>query len=210
MFDYFDFKVVLNHPAAVERWRQTVSELERVGLKGYTRFEAFIDHPHRSFNRSIIGVIGEFVASGKKRMLFLEDDVIFKRNTELLKRHYLAAMVELPKDWEVLYLGCNLHVGGFQPPTRYSQHLCRVYNAWTTHAVAFSREAAIRILAEAPSIEKIGMFDGWLSDNLKDYRAYCVTPMLAMQRPGDSLIWGGKVNYDPIFIESNNILLNSK
>lgn len=210
MFSYFDLKLVLNHPLAADRWRSTVAELARVGINDYTRIEARLcTDPKESFNRSILLALQYFVLSGKDRLLFMEDDIVFKSSVSKLGGVLRNAIAELPDNWEILYLGANVHVGGFNPPLRHSPHLCRLMNAWTTHAVAFSRKGAARILSEKPPV-KDSMFDGWLSDRLISYQAFCVVPMVAFQRAGKSLIWGNNVNYDPVFIESNSILLNSK
>jgi hypothetical protein len=209
MFDFFDSIVVLNHPLAVDRWRLTVTELQRVGIKGYTRFASLPDEtPHRSFNRSVNGILSTFRDSGKSRLLMLEDDVVFD-DAFLTNAVLNCAIKELPENWDILYLGANLHVDGFKEPIRYSNHLCRIYNAWTTHAIAFNHKCVKWIAYNQPQFHE-GMFDGWLSSQLFHFNAFCVAPMLAFQRPGNSLIWGHDVDYDPVFRISSDKLVNLK
>jgi len=138
----------------------------------------------------------------------LEDDVVFG-DAFLTNAVLNCAIQELPENWDILYLGANLHVDGFKEPIRYSSHLCRIYNAWTTHAIAFNHKCVKWIAYNQPQFHE-GMFDGWLSSQLFHFNAFCVTPMVAFQRPGNSLIWGHDVDYDPVFRISSDKLVNLK
>lgn len=210
MWAFFDTKIVLNVPSATERYSQTVRELSRVGIADYNKFEAIpANSPYESFNRSMFRILINFLRSEGNVLLILEDDVVFIDYDNLVCSRISAALQQLPAYWDILYLGANLNVEGFQKPLYYSPNLCKIYNAWTTHAVAFTRVAAKRIVKLGPPITD-GMFDSWLSNHLKDFNTFCISPMVAMQRPGKSLIWGNNVNYDPVFIESNNILIQTK
>jgi hypothetical protein len=196
---------VLNVPSAVQRWQLTVNELERVGICDYERFEAIADiGPHQSFNRSVNKIICDFFFSDKRNLLLLEDDVIF-----LDLNYFDAALNELPADWDILYLGANVAENSFDKPIRYSPHLCRVFNAWTTHAVAFNRSLFIRELIIHQPGYSVQMFDNWLSGQLHRCKAFCISPMIAIQRPGNSYIWGGDANYTSVFDHSNDILKNA-
>lgn len=207
MFDYFDCKMVLNVPSAAERLRRTVNHLQQVGISDYTVFSALPDEtPHRSFNRSMNGILNAFLKTDKQRLLILEDDVVFSDDAEGILK---AARLQLPTEWDILYLGANLHVGGFKEPIRYSKNLARIYNAWTTHAIAFNRKCVKWLAYNQPQFHE-GMFDGWLSDQLFHFNAFCISPMIAYQHSGESLIWGNRVDYTPVFDESNKILLNLK
>lgn len=205
MFCYFDYPVVLNCRSAVERMQQTASELQRVGIANYTRFEAVPDiGPHESFNRSVNYILRSFLLSGAERLLLIEDDVLF-----LETRHVPAALSELPPDWDILYFGANLQERGFKAPVRHSKHLCRVFDAWTTHCIGFTREAAKRLLKGQPGFSE-RMFDNWLSSQLEGFNAFCVSPLVAIQRPGNSYIWGGNADYTDIFKKSDHLLINTK
>jgi hypothetical protein len=210
MFDFFDMKVVLNTPSAAERMQRTVNELRRVGITDFIRFEALPDEtPHRSFNRSVNGILNLFAKSDKKHLLMLEDDVVFNGFELDLNKLLGQAINELPDNWDMLYLGANLHVDGFQEPIRFSNHLCRIYNAWTTHAIAFNHKCVKWLAYNQPQFHE-GMFDGWLSSQLFHFNAFCITPMIAFQRPGKSNIWGHDVDYEPVFRISSDKLVNLK
>jgi hypothetical protein len=205
MFSFFDQKVVLNCQSAVERMRLTASELQRVGITDYTRFEAVPDiGPHESFNRSVNYILRSFLISGANRLLLIEDDILFVGTG-----HLPAALEELPEDWDVVYLGANLQEQGFKAPVRHSKHLCRVFDAWTTHCIGFSRKAVKRLIIGQPGYSE-RMFDNWLSSQLSELNAFCVTPLVAIQRPGNSLIWKANTDYTNIFTKSDQILINAK
>lgn len=201
MLDYFDLKICLNHPNATERWGSCLQEFKRIGLNGVARFEALPSiGPHQSFNLSVRTILEYFIRSPYERLLFLEDDVTFVR-PEIADE----AIKELPGDWDILYLGANvLHPTG-PKPTAYSPHLCRVYEAWTTHAIAFNKKCISFILENQPGLSE-AMFDNWLSANLARFNSYIVSPMAAYQRPGHSLIWNSTTNYETIFTGSDIIL----
>lgn len=198
---YFPLKVCLNHPIATERWGLCLQEFKRVNLTGVVRFSALPDiGPHQSFNKSVNAILRYFVRSPYERLLFLEDDVVFTQLNSLE-----PAINELPGDWDILYLGANI-MHPDPKPEYYSPHLCRVHAAWTTHAIAFSKKCITFILNNQPDFSE-AMFDNWLSGNLTRLNSYIVSPMVAYQRPGNSLIWNTTTNYDTVF-NGSDIILN--
>lgn len=198
---YFPFKVCLNHPDATERWGLCLQEFKRAGLNDVVRFQALPGiGPHQSFNKSVRTILEYFLRSPYNRLLFLEDDVVFVR-----LEHLETALKELPGDWDIVYLGANILHSGDPKPEAFSRHLCRVNNAWATHAVGFSKKCITFILENVPG-ESEQMFDNWLSGNLSRFNSYIVAPMAAYQRPGKSLIWQSTTNYDAIFTGSDTIL----
>ena len=198
---YFPLKVCLNHPSAQERWGFSIEEFKRAGLTDVARFEALPSiGPHQSFNLSVKTILQYFLRSPYDRLLFLEDDCVFVKLD-----HIEQALNELPEDWDILYLGANIMHSGDPKPVYFSPHLCRVHNAWATHAIAYSKKCVNFILSNVPGISE-QMYDNWLSGNLSRFNSYIVTPMAAYQRPGHSLIWGSTTNYDEVFTGSDIIL----
>lgn len=201
LLNSFDVKVCLNHPTATERWGFCLQEFKRMGLKGVVRFEALPSiGPHQSFNKSVRAILEYFMRSPYDSLLFLEDDVTFVKLD-----HVDQAIRELPENWDILYFGANILHSGEPPPTYFSPHLCRVHNAWATHAIAFRKKCITFILENQPG-ESEQMFDNWLSGNLALFNSYIVSPMAAYQRPGQSLIWNTTTNYDSVFTSSDIIL----
>lgn len=195
---------VLNQDSRPDRWALAVEELDRVGLTDYKRFPCIpADQPIKSFCLSQYAMLKTFLTTGKQTLLILEDDVVFEELDKLT-----ASLSDLPPDWDMLFLGANI-TGGVtnivaRPPVRVAASLYRIRAAWTTHAIAYTREAARKITC---AYDGRSMYDAWLSEEiLPQVKAYLVNPMVAFQRPGKSDLWGIETDYRPAFIESNKIM----
>ena len=198
-WSFFDRKVCLS--LTQEEWSKGKAEFERVGLYGVERFQAVKEiGPHQSFSHSERNILLDFYHSPAQRLLHLEDDCQF-RDLDHLGR----ALAELPRTWDILYLGANLLMwnNGSEPkPERVSEHLFRIKGAWTTHAVAYNKKCVFEILAKQPEFS-VQMFDQYLSERLSEFQAYIVAPMVAYQRPRFSSIWNRFDDYTGIFQESD-------
>lgn len=197
MFEFFDHIYCLNVPHRTDRWSQASDEFERVGIKPEKFSAVPAIGPHQSFNASQRAMLEKFFETGKGNCLILEDDVLFTDIGSLG-----SALSELPVNWEILYLGANIRE---EWPVRYSGHLFHLKNAWTTHAVAYTRKAAEKIINEFPNEHY--MYDNWLGDNLHRFNAFITAPMMAIQRPGRSDIWGHDVDYEYVWRETRQKLL---
>lgn len=157
--------------------------------------------PFESFNKSQHAMLSlALTQSHEDPIMFFEDDVIFK-NTD----HLYQAYSELPRFWDVLYLGANLtHHKAIQ---KHSSNLVRVKGAWTTHAVLYSPDM-IDFIVGKYNWESGRMFDDWLSEEIShdDCLAFCVNPMICWQRPGKSDLWGRQTDYTDCFIEGNKMM----
>lgn len=204
VWNFFDYRVCLT--TVETEWFSAQKEFDRVGLQ-VEKFKS-IPHAlggHQSFNISEKAIFQQFFDSGKKVLLHLEDDVQFKDFG-----HLNEALKELPRNWDILYLGANVFgndTTNWRKPERISKHLYRVYNAWTTHAVAYRREVIEYILKNVPG-ESECMVDGWIGENvLPNFRCFVVSPMIAWQRPHYSHIWKQVVDYNGVFAESQKRLV---
>jgi len=197
MFEFFDQIYCLNVPHRTDRWKQASDEFIRVGIKPEKFSAVPASGPHQSFNASQQAMLRKFFESGKGTCLILEDDVVFQNIGDLGN-----ALSELPENWEILYLGANIRE---ERPVKYSGHLFHLKNAWTTHAIAYTRAAAEKIIAEFPNEHY--MYDNWLGDNLRRFNAFITAPMMAVQRPGRSDIWGHDVDYEYVWEPSRKKLL---
>lgn len=204
VWTFFEMVYCLNQDSRPDRWKLAVEELDRVGLIDYKRFLCIpADQPIKSFCLSQYAMLKTFLTTGKQTLLILEDDVVFEQLDRLDK-----ALADLPEDWDMLFLGANI-TGGVtnivaRPPVRVTDNLYRIRAAWTTHAVAYTREAARKITC---AYDGKSMYDAWLSEEiLPQVKAYLVNPMVAFQRPGKSDLWGIETDYMPAFIEGNKIM----
>lgn len=197
MFNFFHHIYCLNVPHRTDRWTLALQEFERVGIKPEKFSAVQAIGPHQSFTQSQKAMMERFFESGKGNCLILEDDVVFKDIGSLGN-----ALSELPENWEILYLGANIRE---EWPVRYSGHLFHLKNAWTSHAIAYTRGAVEKILAEFPNDNY--MYDNWLGDNLHKFNAFITCPLMAVQRPGRSDIWGHDVDYGYVWKEAEQKLI---
>ena len=118
---------------------------------------------------------------------------------------------ELPKDWDLLYLGCNLDnsYGSF-PISPFSNNLFRVSSAHTTHAMALNGPFIKRFSEEvggeqdiAEWIIKNETIDIFLCRNLLRYiNAFVTNPMLILQDESFSDIEGRVFDYSKWMVQS--------
>lgn len=201
-WSFFDRKICLSLTDA--EWEKGREEFYRVGLYGVQRFQAVKEiGPHESFSHSEREILLDFYHSPAQKLLHLEDDCQFRD-----LNHLGVALAELPRTWDILYLGANLLMwndGNEPQPERVSDHLFRIKGAWTTHAIAYNKKCVVEILAKQPEFS-VQMFDQYLSSRLGEFQAYVVAPMVAYQRPRHSSIWDRHDDYTPIFEESDRRL----
>lgn len=176
-----------------DEWVKAQAEFTAVGLNAKPFYAIPSIGPHQSFNLSTYQILKEFYDSKDYTQLFLEDDCDF-RNLHLLNQ----VLRELPKDFDIFYLGCNVRD---EKPERVSQHIYRVKDCWTTHAVVYRKPIVKFILDNHPG-ESEQMYDNWLAGQLPNWKAYVCKPFLAYQRPRKSSIWDTVVNYDEVFNQS--------
>jgi len=199
-WSFFERRVCL---ALDEDWPLMRGELAGVGMDDVERFRPLdVDNnlilgPHQSFNASTRQMLLDFYAEEKETCLILEGDCVFKDLSHLDK-----ALSELPIDWDLVYLGANIREDA---PERISEHLFRVRDCWTTHAIGYRRKVIPFLLENQPGFSE-EMFDCWLSKQLPNLNAYIVSPMVAWQRPHYSGIWKEDVDYNDIFAESQRRL----
>lgn len=176
---------------ATDRLISAVRHLDRHGIIPDVVYALEDSDPKRSFNRSMKHIME---TSNDMLMLF-EDDILLKENNHLEK-----AISQLPKDWDLCYLGANI-IG---PVERYSDNLFRIYGAWTTHAVIYRTPQQIGKDYNDTSY----MFDAWLNENIVSKgNSYIVSPMLAWQVMHKSELWNRVVDYTRIFDDSANKLI---
>jgi hypothetical protein len=195
MWDLFDRKVCLTADAG--EWVKADAEFNRIRLTDVQRFNA-IPHigPHQSFNCSTRQILIEFFESSNERLLFLEDDCVFKVLT-----HVDQSLTELPADWDIVYFGCNIQD---EKPVKVTDRLYRIQGAYTTHCIGYNKKCIPFILENQPGFSE-QMYDNWLSG--QQLNAYVINPMVAWQRPRHSKIWGHAVDYNEHFIASQKKLL---
>jgi hypothetical protein len=174
-------------------WTKAEAEFNTVGCPAQPFIALPSIGPHQSFNLSTYAILKDFYDSKDHTLLFLEDDCDF-RNLHLMDQ----VLRELPKDFDIFYLGCNIRD---EKPERVSQYIYRVKDCWTTHAVVYRKPIVKFILDNHPGESEL-MYDNFLGSQLPNWKAYVCKPFLAYQRPRKSAIWNEVVNYEEVFKNS--------
>lgn len=106
--------------------------------------------------------------------MILEDDVLFLQDIDMA----FEAMVELPLDWDCLYLGGSPRT----PQEQYSDHLYKAKDTLTTHAIMWNpREggAIEYILDHEGGVNK---YDVFLREHIQPkFNCFMVKPLICTQ-----------------------------
>lgn len=201
--EFFEVIRFINLDKRTDRLQECEQEFARVGLVA-ERFEAYEgNNKHLSFNKSQWNCLND--CKDAKSVLILEDDVVFKNVS-----HLPQALSELPSDWDAIWFGANINGTHLE---RYSQHLFKIKNSFTTHAVAYSGKMAKWIVENFPyhtdDYEKEGLtiYDEWLRVNVQEqFKCFLAYPMIAEQRVSYSDIWSTHADYTNCFKQGNELL----
>jgi GR25 family glycosyltransferase involved in LPS biosynthesis len=196
--EFFENIVVLT----THRRERCEVELAKYGIKAQY-MKSLQYHPKKSFNMSMLYILTSFVESGKDTVLILEDDVVFQNMHSI--DMCLDELTDECPDWDILYLGGNYNNRpDAQKPEHISEHLRRIYNAWTTHAVAYKRSAAMWLVN---NYEPHVLYDAWLDEYaLKKFKTVATYPLFAVQEQGYSSLWGREVDYTGTWEQSTDFI----
>lgn len=175
--DFFEKVYVINLDSRPDRLAIADCFLKEQGIK-YERFPAIKDdNGIKGLILTMIKLFRHCMDAGYKNVLVLEDDVQFLvPNVNAFLNEVLP---QLPTDYLTFHLGLNL----LTTPTRISQNILRVNQSYSTHAIAYSREAMVIVLNELQQKELLP-YDIYMRDNIQIHgRSYCTMPMIATQRP---------------------------
>lgn len=131
------------------------------------------------------------------KVLVLEDDVDFIADINTLLP---AAMKELPRDFDLLFLGANV----YRPMDAYSDHLMRLSGAVANHAVIYTRrvmDLMKKVYAQPGENPTDVLLDHHVVHKGKSFVTY---PQIATQRPSYSDIEKKNVDYSCYLIDPYN------
>jgi len=170
-----------------DRWNRCKEVLQEAGVKKVTHWVTECNYEDK-----YKGYMGDFLKMLKhfrgKPLMFFEDDFEL---TENWREVFNEALKELPKTYDLLYLGANLR----EPVTRAGNHLVRVYGAWLMHATLISPKFIEDILLHYPPAN-IRIIDEWYRKIAKTREFFMTFPMISYQRADFSDFVGQYVNYD--------------
>ena len=131
----------INLDDAVERRKNTESQLKELGIKNITRVPA-IRHNYCAAGTPRSMQKGLELAQNGKPFVLMEDDVAVKR---------FDPIIEIPDDADAFYLGIsgwgrmNSHSGPFVQWERVSDNILRTYNMLSGHAVMYITDDYINL-----------------------------------------------------------------
>lgn len=176
-YNYFDKIYLVNLPERRDRYLISMWELAKFSIP-YHHFKAMKHWDGKEgLYQTMRTLFEQAVALNYRRILVFEDDlkIIGPMDTVMEK-----CIQQLPEEWDMLYLGCNL---ARRPGNFFSANLLPVTRALSTHAVAYSRACMERIL----SLPKALPIDLFYAEVIQPAgKCYCTCPMLVTQYPGFS------------------------
>lgn len=190
---FFDKVVCLT----TSRWDACSKELSKYGIKAEKFKSVPHNDPKKSFNMSQRKLMRYLWEEGVANALVLEDDVMFL-NMETLPN----ILDDLSRwEWDICYFGGNYDCHpNVKKATPVSKNLRRIYNAWTTHAVAYQRDAIEHI---TKNYRADVIYDAWLDENvLGDMYTVATVPLIAIQKPGYADLWQRDVDYSDVWQRS--------
>lgn len=198
-FSFFDAIFCINLDKRPDRWIHAQEEFKKIEiLDRVKRFSAVERKDGRlGCIKSHLEIVKYAERNKLRNVLIFEDDVVFlNQNIENVIGNVVN---QLPNDWELLYLGANLH----SPLTPYSDNLVILNNGFSTHAITYNQNiynAFIRYYNKINTVIQSDILDVWLAANIQSRnKSYLIKPLLATQRNDYSDIVNSNVNYS--FIE---------
>jgi len=199
----FDKIYIINLERRPERWALAEQELKRWGIAA-CRVAAVDGNTLKDAGyRLALGAVGliktninilqHAKANGYKRILILEDDVVFSQEINKIGE-YLAAV---PADYDMLYFSGNHndHVVGVMPPHVINDKVLRVHETYSTHCVAMQEHMFDVIINAIQPCHK--PLDVYYTELQKKHNVYCLKgPVpIATQRVGFSDILAEHADY---------------
>ena len=211
-FDFFDKIYCINLPECKNRWERVSKEFKKVGILNRVE-RIWTTPPDKNFKISSLRLPTMFgcglshlkslfhaMHENVENVLIFEDDVVF---VDDYKERLIVSINELPKEWDILFLGGNPRVklnktsSVLYQPTITSDHLNLFRGAF---AYSISRAAMIQlcdfyfenIVQSKPSV---AAWDGITSKITARNKSYAIVPYICTTTPCQSIIQGCFVDY---------------
>jgi len=207
-FDFFEKIYCVNLPRSSDRWKAVSKVFQQVGIAERVE-RIWANPPSQDFKMSTFEYPpGEFgvclsqakalvhaIHAGVDNFLLLEDDIDFvPGGIERLSQ----AILELPSDWDMFYLGGNPR----EKLTKVSPNLSKTGFFYGGFAYAIRRKAMLEIYDQHLNFvtQKFpnSAYDFSLATYAKHHNAYCMDPYICKNVPGHSEIRNAHRNYDKV------------
>ena len=213
----------INLSRRTDRWKNCLQQFESLGVA-----DRVIRHEPKPFSSGSLSrkanaqascalahytLMTEALESGASNALILEDDFLFHREVQWTNKKLSHGWSELPKDWDLFYLGAYFVQGyHYSPALHFSKNLISVKTGFCNHAVVYSRQGLKKILqelkleSEADILTFSGEFEAidWYMVRWFQTRGRCFAPneLACIQNPGHSDIEGSFHDYSKMFESS--------
>lgn len=196
-FDFFDMIVCINLFKRKDRWELALKEFNKLGIEDRVFRISAIEKENAAYGCHLSHAKSLQFAKDleAENILIFEDDVEFFPNAV---ENLNQALVELPPDWDMLYLGANLDR---YPAYQISDHLAKLEGAFATHAYAINSRM-YDILIRVNQDNNIIHNDVYYSDHVIPYHnCYITLPLVAGQRDSYSDIQKTVMSSNAMFQE---------
>jgi len=222
VFNFFDKIFCINLQKRTDRWQECLNIFQQLNIDTIiNRFNAvdFTDNQNiTSENKgrcgctqSHIDIILKAKEQNYKNVLIFEDDIQTHKSANTINNILKESIKELPKDWEMFYLSANPLNHVPNSVISYSENLCTVRYAFTTHAIAINHTLYDTIIQEYVKygnsvnsiVHKLTNIDGFYMN--------FVHPRLKTYMP-KQLLFTQRHNYSDIDYcnrDINNIIINT-
>jgi hypothetical protein len=195
--DYFNRVFCVNLDRRTDKWELCEKEFAKHNLT-VTRLSAIDGNTVPYEGRLPAGAVGNAMSHARilriakeenlQSVLIFEDDVEF---VERLQDKFNLWVNQLPKDWQLLYLGGN-HNWVHDIPLC-APNLMKITNTYATHAYAVRNTLFDLVIERLEALSTEG--DVIMAEIQKVSNSYCFRPHLAYQRPGISDVFNVYVDY---------------
>jgi len=180
--------ICLNLTKRIDRWDSVQKEFNKINFK-VERFAA-IEHadPKISFNLSQQAILRSIT----EPTIVFEDDVLIHHAEQ-----FNTILESAPEDWEMLYFGGNV----MDNLKKVNDYWWRCKETWTTHAIAYTPEAAKKILEGL--LVGGNIYDEYLRAEIQEkLNVFICKPFLASQAIGYSDLWERETDYGILHTQS--------
>lgn len=192
--DFFGHIELINLAHRTDRFLQSMDELRKYGIRPLVCRAIKCENGQEGISKTLRSLFETYVQSNRPLLVF-EDDCKMVVTPWEFESVLEMALLELPTNWDMLYLGANLPDP--KQVSEYSAHLLRTTRALALHAVAYSPQCMSLILNLPESLPIDLLFAEQIHPRGGTFVTY---PLLCTQRPGHSDIENRHTEYSH-FIE---------
>lgn len=225
MLDFFDNVYCINLNTRADRWNSCLAQFDKYKIKA-ERFPAVV-YENKNYDRKTNGACGcwlshysilkKFVNSDFEKILILEDDFNINFAPDYFDAYMSETLKELPSSWDIFYLSVYFNDNyGLKAKEDYSKNLFKVNFGLTTHAMAYSRDGAEKLLSQMnlddeeyfeELVSEYSAIDWFLAKKFqKENNCYSCKDFVCGQLSGFSDIEKKFVSIQPFFVENYEIL----